>query len=96
MPEPEPITFSSLYMGYHQQIVTDGPRVSPYAVEMPAGARDVPVAPAGPDPVRDRAEGDGAADWGSRGHLFERRDYVSSGAYWCQGSAEGDGANCPD
>ena len=87
---PTPMTFDSAFMGYHQQVFEDTTGVSPYAWGMPPshGMYRWHF----PDPIRFkeslRVELQQIGDRG--GHLFERRDDVSTVAYWYQVSPEGD------
>lgn len=94
-PEPTPQKFSAHYAGYHHFESTDATKVSPYLVEMPPshGMYRWHL----PDPIRFtsdlRVTLQQIGDRG--GHLFERRDDISTVAYWYQAQAEGSNYELP-
>lgn len=89
-PEPRVHTFSAPYTGYHQRLVADRTGWSPYAPTMPPGHGMYRWHLA--DPIGfDAAIRVTLQQIGHDGHrLFERRDDVSSVAYWYQVGGEVD------
>lgn len=88
--DPKPVAYCSLYLGYHQQISRDNSRVSPYAKDLPPGHGMYRWHLL--DPVRfSRRLKVTLQQIGDRGdYLFERRDDVTTVAFWYQTDPSGD------
>ncbi|MGQ7787287.1 glycoside hydrolase family 172 protein [Nesterenkonia sp. K-15-9-6] len=94
-PVPRSQMFTSAYLGYHQRIVEDATKSSPYDITMPPshGMYRWHL----PDPVRFHDELRVTLQQiGDRGHrLFERVDDVCSTAYWYQNEPSGVAVSLP-
>ena len=93
--DPQAVNFNSAYLGYHQQINRDNSGVSPYAKDVPTGHGMYRWHLL--DPIRFSTRLKVTLQQiGDRGdHLFERRDDVTTVAYWYLTDPNGDDYSLP-